>query len=151
MTPVIRAIGLAGSMWGLGTVAAPPPAASQQPPHLRVFKSATCSCCKKWIAHMTAAGFTVEAKDVADLTRVKEANHVPMAVRTCHTALVGGYVVEGHVPADVVQGLLREHPALDGIGVPGMPIGSPGMEGPTPQPYKVLAFRDGRTSVYAER
>lgn|SRR5574338_725854 len=116
-----------------------------------VFKQATCSCCAKWIAHMTAAGFVVDAQNVTDPARIKEAQHVPVSLRTCHTALVGGYVIEGHVPADVVRTLLRDRPNVTGIGVPGMPKGSPGMESPTPEHYKVLAFRDGRTTVFAER
>jgi hypothetical protein len=137
---------------GVSAAAQPPATAGDAPRRVTVFKSATCDCCKKWIAHMTAAGFVVDAKDVTDLAQAKEAHHVPAAVRTCHTALLDGYVIEGHVPADVVARLLREHPAVDGIGVPGMPNGSPGMESPRPpEHYKVLAFRDGKTSVFAER
>jgi hypothetical protein len=90
---------------------------------------------------MTAAGFIVEAKDVTDLAQVKEALHVPAAVRTCHMALLDGYVIAGHVPADVVARLPRECPAVDGIGVPGMPKGSPGMENRPARPSVIRCWR----------
>ena len=147
-------VGLLGTLLAIGlsanaqTPAAPPDAAH----HVKVFKQATCGCCKQWIAHMTHAGFVVDAEDVADLAPVKVVHQVPPALRTCHTAIVDGYVVEGHVPADVIETLLRDRPAVAGIGVAGMPKGSPGMESPTPQPYQVLAFRDGQiTGVFAAR
>jgi hypothetical protein len=130
--------------------------AAQAPPTLVVYKTSTCGCCSGWVDHMREAGFTVDARDVptnADLMRVKVDAGVPGAMATCHTALVGGYVVEGHVPASDVQTLLRERPAVAGIGVRGMPIGSPGMEveGVTPQPYNVLAFdTQGQTHVFAK-
>jgi hypothetical protein len=101
---------------------------------------------------MTKAGFQVRTVDQDDLTEVKQASGVPMPLRTCHTALVGGYVVEGHVPPELVKQLLSEKPQVTGIVVPGMPAGSPGMEGPTRDPYEVLLFtRDGKTTVYARR
>jgi len=81
---------------------------------------------------------------------VKDKHNVPRQARSCHTALVGGYVIEGHVPAADIQRLLKERPAILGLAVPGMPIGSPGMEGPNPQPYNVLAFdKKGQTSVFS--
>jgi hypothetical protein len=83
---------------------------------------------------------------------VKIKNKVPEKLYSCHTAIVQGYVIEGHVPADLIHRLLKEKPAVLGLAVPGMPIGSPGMEGGKPQPYEVLTFaKDGRTSVYAKR
>jgi hypothetical protein len=115
-----------------------------------VYKSATCGCCGDWVAHLTTYGFDVEAIDVADLGRVKSENGVPEQFGACHTALVGGYFVEGHVPAEDVARLLEERPSIAGLAVPGMPIGSPGMEGPNPEPYDVLAVAaDGGVSVFA--
>jgi hypothetical protein len=103
---------------------------------------------------MRAAGFTVTSTDVADVAPTKDQNGVPANLRSCHTALVGGFVVEGHVPADVVRKLLRERPAIAGIAVPGMPAGSPGMEMPDGRKdvYQIVAFdKQGKTSVYATR
>lgn len=86
------------------------------------------------------------------LADVKDKYRVPEKLRTCHTAVIDGYVIEGHVPADLIVKLLKEKPAVVGLGVPGMPIGSPGMEGGKPEPYTVFAFdKNGKTSVYAKR
>mgnify|MGYP002778617402 CR=1 FL=1 len=128
--------------------AAPPPAK----PVMVVYKDPQCGCCTKWNDHMKAAGFTLQVRDTADLATVKASVGVPSRLQSCHTALIGGYFVEGHVPADLVAKLLREKPAIAGLAVPGMPAGSPGMEGPPPERYEVVAVgRDGRTSVYAVR
>ena len=122
-------------------------------PVLTVYKTATCGCCKLWMDHMEASGFVVRGVDVTDLPAMKNMSGVPGPLRTCHTALVGGYVVEGHVPADLVRKLLAEKPKVAGIAVPGMPIGSPGMEqGDQKDAYEVLLFdKTGKTSVYARR
>lgn len=123
-------------------------------PAVTVFKSPTCGCCIKWVELVRAGGFPVTVKDHDDLTPIKQANGVPVELQSCHTALVEGYVVEGHVPVDLIDRLLRERPAIAGIAVPGMPIGSPGMEVPghAAERYQVMAFdRAGRTSVYASR
>ena len=96
----------------------------------------------------------VEKKSLNDkqLLDVKIKNKVPEKLYSCHTALVQGYVIEGHVPADLIQRLLKERPAVAGLAVPGMPVGSPGMDGPNPQPYEVISFdKAGKTSVYARR
>jgi hypothetical protein len=134
------------------TLAATTPA--QTLPTVVVYKTATCGCCSGWVEHMRAAGFTVDARDLpsnTELMRVKVDADVPGAMATCHTALVDGYVVEGHVPADQVKRLLAERPEVAGIAVPGMPIGSPGMEGPGAQPYRVHSFdRQGGSAVFAE-
>ena len=117
-----------------------------------VFKAPTCGCCKAWAEHLEKHGFKVVARDLADVTPIKTAHGVPERLRTCHTALVGGYVVEGHVPADLVKRLLKERPKVAGLAGPGMPMGSPGMEGPRQDKYDVLSFRkDGKTAVYARR
>jgi hypothetical protein len=124
--------------------------ASAGPAEVHVYKTSDCDCCNKWIEHLRADGFEVRATNLPDLTRIKLENGVPMRLAACHTALVGGYVVEGHVPAADVRRLLRERPDIAGLAVPGMPIGSPGMEGPRPEPYEVLAFGSRGVSVFAE-
>jgi hypothetical protein len=127
--------------------------AAADAPTLVVYKSPTCGCCTKWVEHMRQSGFAVETHDTEAVDSVKDQSSVPMAARSCHTGLVGGYAIEGHVPADVVRRLLREHPTdIAGLAVPGMVTGSPGMEGPYPEHYQVIAFtKDGRTSVYETR
>ena len=120
-------------------------------PTVVVYKTETCGCCNGWIEHLRAAGFTVDARNVQNLMSVKVDAGVPGPMVTCHTALVDGYVVEGHVPVDQVKRMLAERPDVVGIGVPGMPSGSEGMDMPNGQPYQVLTFdRDGNTAVYAE-
>lgn len=121
-------------------------------PTIQVYKSPTCGCCNDWIDHLRDAGFTVEAIDRTDLAAVKSQLGVRPELGSCHTGVIDGYVIEGHVPADVVARLLEERPAVAGLAVPGMPIGSPGMEGPNPEPYEILAFDgQGGTAVYARR
>lgn len=117
-----------------------------------VYKSAQCGCCAKWVDHMRVAGFKVVSRNVVQLGAIKSERGVPAELGSCHTAVVNGYTVEGHVPAAVVQRLLRERPDVRGIAVPGMPAGSPGMEGAGRQPYAVLAFdAEGRSAVYERR
>ena len=118
-----------------------------------VYKSPTCGCCGKWVEHMQASGFKVTVHDTASVDPVKQQAKVPQSAWSCHTGLIGGYAIEGHVPADLVARLIREKPAdLVGLAVPGMVTGSPGMEGPDPQHYDVVALhKDGTTSVYASR
>ena len=124
----------------------------QQQPLIDVYKSATCGCCSKWVEHLKNNGFTVRTTNREDLAEFKASHHVPRRVQSCHTAVVNGYVIEGHVPAFDVQRLLKERPAIIGLAVPGMPIGSPGMEiqGRGVQPFDVIAFdKDGQTRVFA--
>lgn len=120
---------------------------------MTVYKTPTCGCCAKWVDHVKAAGFQPEVTDLPNLTMVKGNAGVPQRLASCHTALVDGYVVEGHIPADVIHKLLRERPKVTGIAVPGMPIGSPGMEqGDRKDRYDVLTFdKSGNTKVYASR
>ena len=122
-------------------------------PEVTVYKTPTCGCCGKWVEHLEANGFPVKTHVLNDLSAVKGRNGVPYQLASCHTAEVEGYAVEGHVPADVIMRLLKEKPAVAGIGVPGMPIGSPGMEyGDQKEPYKVWSFdADGELKVYAQR
>ena len=120
---------------------------------IHVYKTETCGCCGLWVDHMVAAGFevTVENLSNADLAAVKERHGIPMELSSCHTALAGGYVLEGHIPAGVISSFLEDAPEVKGITVPGMPIGSPGMEGPNPQPYAVIAFDgEGNRTVYRQ-
>ncbi len=121
-------------------------------PVVTVYRTATCGCCKNWEEHLRTHGFRVESHEVDDLPAVKVRHGVPARLASCHTAVVGGYVVEGHVPADLVRRILDERPEVAGLAVPGMPMGSPGMEGPRSDPYEVVSFdRAGNTSVYARR
>jgi hypothetical protein len=121
---------------------------------MQVYKSPTCGCCSKWVDHVRAAGFTANVIELDDqaLDALKTKHGIPGTAQSCHTALVGGYVVEGHVPAAEIQRLLKEKPAVAGIAVGGMPTGSPGMEVPgrPPQPYNVVAFdKQGAVKVYS--
>ena len=127
-------------------------AAQSKQDTVTVYKDPTCGCCAKWVEHLRANGFATKVSEVANINEIKEQNHVPRQARSCHTAVVSGYVIEGHVPAADIQRLLKERPkGVVGLGVPGMPIGSPGMElGTRVQPYDVMAFdKEGRTQVFA--
>ncbi|MGP1383409.1 MAG: DUF411 domain-containing protein [Thainema sp.] len=119
---------------------------------ITVFRSPTCGCCGQWIEHMQAAGFIVKDNVTEDMTAIKEQYGVPANLASCHTTVVDGYVVEGHVPAEDVQRLLVEKPEVAGIAVPGMPIGSPGMEsGDYVEPYTVFSFTEsGETAAFAD-
>lgn len=116
-----------------------------------VYKDPNCGCCGKWADHLRQNGFEVREVPTREMALVKSEAGVPRALGACHTATVGGYVVEGHVPAADVRRLLTEKPALTGIAVPGMPAGSPGMEGPYPaERYEVVGFdAKGGTRVFA--
>ncbi|MDH4385605.1 MAG: DUF411 domain-containing protein [Caulobacter sp.] len=119
---------------------------------LTVFKTPTCPCCNGWIDHMRQAGFTTVVTVVDDLQPIRSSRGLPEALASCHTGVVGGYLVEGHVPAQDVIRLLTERPAAVGLAVPGMPLGSPGME--TPRGYKeafntLLVLRSGTTRLFA--
>lgn len=127
--------------------------ARQSPlPKLTVFRSPTCNCCGKWIEHMEAAGFQIQDEITEDMSTIKQQYGVPDDLSSCHTALVNGYVVEGHVPAEDVQRLLAEQPNVVGIAAPGMPVGSPGMDsGDEVEPYTVFSFtEDGNREPFAE-
>ncbi|MDP9176588.1 MAG: DUF411 domain-containing protein [Gemmatimonadota bacterium] len=127
-------------------------ASSAKPIAIKVYKTPQCGCCKAWVEHLARNGFQVESVDMPDLALVKQKYGVKPEHEACHTAVVGEYVVEGHVPADVIKRLLEERPAVAGIAVPGMPAGSPGMEGAMKERYDVLTFdRAGRSRVYAKR
>ncbi|MBI3777624.1 MAG: DUF411 domain-containing protein [Gammaproteobacteria bacterium] len=117
-----------------------------------VYKDARCGCCAKWVEHLNRDGFHVTTHNVASVDKIKFTHGVPAQLASCHTAIVDGYVVEGHVPADVLQRLLRERPRVKGIAVPGMPAGAPGMEGPRAQRYDIVSFdAQGKTARYESR
>jgi hypothetical protein len=136
----------------LTTLATAGQGAQTPPVTIEVFKTATCGCCAKWVDQLRTKGFSPKVTDLsqADLNAVKAKHNVPRALQSCHTAVVGRYVIEGHTPIADIQRLLKQRPQVAGLAVPGMPIGSPGMEGPNPQPYDVLTFdKQGATTVYS--
>lgn len=156
---VIAAAALCGIVYmSVGSVRLQPDlqaAAQQKPagPMVEVFKTPTCGCCQNWVEHLRKSGFNVRTTDLNDLTEIKKSRGVPEQVQSCHTAVVGGYVVEGHVPASDIQRMLTEKPAIAGIAVGGMPTGSPGMDFPgvKAQPYNVMSFdKNGATRVFAK-
>ena len=119
-------------------------------PTIMVFKTPTCSCCGKWVEHLKSNGFVVKVQEVSDTSPYQRQYHVPRTMQSCHTAVVNGYTIEGHVPAAEIKRLLNERPKLVGLAVPGMPLGSPGMESSRSEPYSVMSFDEsGRASVYA--
>ena len=120
-------------------------------PQVIVHKDPTCGCCTGWVEHVKAAGFPVRVKDTPDLNRVKARLVIPRHLAACHTAEVGDYVVEGHVPASAIRKLLLEKPSARGLAVPGMPVGSPGMEveGSEPEVYEVILFGPSDQRVFA--
>lgn len=115
-----------------------------------VYKTPTCGCCTAWVDHLRANGFEVTAHDLDDVTPEKQRLGVPPGLVSCHTAVVDGYVVEGHVPAADIKRLLASRPAVIGIAVPGMPMGSPGMDYGPAVAYDVIAFKpDGTLDLFA--
>jgi hypothetical protein len=140
-----------GASAAVGAQGKPKPKAQPQL-QADVYLTPTCGCCGKWVQHLEAAKFTVKRTVTPELDAVPARRRVPENLRSCHTAVVGKYLVEGHVPVDLVERLLRERPDIAGIAVPGMPIGSPGMEGPNARPYSIVAFKaDGTTYEFARR
>lgn len=116
------------------------PTWAAEEPIITVHKDPNCGCCSGWVQHLEKAGFAVKAIDTPRLNAVKARLGVPNDLAACHTAEAAGYIIEGHVPAIAIRRLLAEKPAAAGLAVPGMPIGSPGMEGGTPEPYDVTLF-----------
>lgn len=119
-------------------------------PTITVYKDPSCGCCKNWIAYLARHGYTVVSKDTPDMTEIKHSLGVPAGLTACHTAVVNGYIVEGHVSAEDIDRLLAQKPTIAGIAVPGMPMSSPGMDGPRTQGYQVISFdKTGHTKVFA--
>jgi hypothetical protein len=118
-------------------------------PVVEVYKSEYCGCCHEWVKHLEENGFTVKATDVENPSDYREKFGIPKELGSCHSAKVGGYALEGHVPASEIKRLLAEKPKARGLAVPAMPMGSPGMEGPRKDAYDVLLIQnDGRHSTY---
>ena len=127
---------------------AAPGAWSNAAPIVEVWRSPSCGCCGAWVRHLQDAGFATRVHSVEDLAPVRRRLGIPVALASCHSATVGGYVIEGHVPADSIRRLLEKKPQARGLAVPGMPPGSPGMDVPGSPPYDVLLVdRGGGTSV----
>lgn len=121
-------------------------------PVVTVYKDPGCECCARWVKHLSSNGFVATVHDTSNMDEIKKTMNVPQALQSCHTAVVGAYAIEGHVPADLIKKALKEKPAIAGLAVPGMVTGSPGMEGGAPQHYDVIAWeRTGKTHVYAKR
>ncbi len=154
MRLMLRFAGLAAiaSLSTALTIAADPRHGNSAQPEVTVFKDPNCACCKAWVDHLRKHAFTVTTKDTSGLARIRNSARVPADHRSCHTAFVNGYVIEGHVPAEDIKRLLAEKPKVAGLAVGGMPIGSPGMEvGNRKDAYDVVAFtRDGTTRVFAK-
>lgn len=132
---------------GIAGISAVRPAVAAE---FNVYKSPWCGCCAKWMDHMRANGHTPVTKNMEDLDPLKKMAGVPENLQSCHTAIIDGYVIEGHVPAKDVARLLAERPKAKGLTAPGMPNGAPGMEGDSKDHYDVLLFKsDGSTSVYS--
>jgi hypothetical protein len=159
MTLRRRATGVAitlvtlGAWAGISWAQKPTPAAQVKKPAVaaqatgKVYLTPTCGCCSKWVDHMAASGFALERVVTTELEAVAPRKGVPAGLRSCHTAVIGKYLIEGHVPADVVKRLQKENPAgVTGLSAPNMPIGSPGMEGPNAAPYPIVAFKADGTS-----
>jgi hypothetical protein len=125
--------------------------AVETPVKMTVYKSPSCGCCKEWVKYMEGQGFSAAVVDMNDLSDIKRSSGVPIKLESCHTALVDAYVIEGHVPADLVKKILAERPKITGLAVPGMPVDAPGM-GNGKTPYDVIAWdKAGKTSVFAKR
>ncbi len=121
-------------------------------PLVTVYKDPSCDCCAAWADHVKAAGFSIEVVEQKDMRAFKRRNGVPQSLSSCHTAKVGGYIVEGHVPVSSIVRMLREKPAVKGLAVPGMPLGSPGMEveGVEPETYNVILFDEEKAHIFAQ-
>lgn len=150
----VRTFALGVSFLALAlTTGAARPSAEATPakePIITVYKDPNCGCCKSWIEHLVKHGYRVDAKDTSEMTEIKRTLGVPDELGSCHTAVVKGYLIEGHVPAADIARLLKEKPKVAGLAVPGMPMGSPGMEGPRTDHYKVLSFdKAGKTKTFA--
>lgn len=140
MDAISRRMALVATAGVFAALAAWPARATPSLPNVVVHKSPTCTCCQKWADHLAAAGFSVETVASAQMDAIKARLGVPVDLRSCHTAEVAGYVIEGHVPALAIRRLLDERPAAVGLAVPGMPAGSPGMEGGEPEAFDVVIF-----------
>ena len=144
------------SIAGLSAVACSPaavppsasPVAAALARDIYVYKSPTCSCCHEWEGYMESNGYTVHSVPTMNMSEIKAQMSVPEGAWSCHTAVIDGYVVEGHVPLEAIEDLLASHPDIDGIALAGMPAGSPGMPGVKAGPLEVLAVEGGETTAF---
>lgn len=134
-------------MLALGLLAAPAMAAENL--NVELFKTPDCTCCEGYAEHLRRAGFTVTVKATPDLAGMTAVAGVPLGLEGCHLTFVDGYIVSGHVPIATVQRLLAERPDVAGITLPGMPLGSPGVDGERTEPFTMYAFGDGAAEVFA--
>jgi hypothetical protein len=149
---VIRVSGLVAAGVAGVPLAAQVPGSFAKPTPITIYKSSSCECCAKWVAHVRDDGFEPTVHDEEDMDAIKAQLGVPVGVRSCHTALVGQYLIEGHVPAPDIQRLVRQQPRVIGLAVPGMPSGTPGMAPPGAKVagFEVVAFQlDGSTRTFA--
>lgn len=143
--PLLASVAIAASLAATSLMA---PASAAE---FTVYKSPWCDCCSQWVDHLKANGHSVTTEEIEDLELIKKMAGVPEALESCHTALVERYAIEGHVPARDIERLLAERPKARGLAVPGMPAGSPGMGGDTPDSYNVMLFKaDGSADIYAQ-
>ncbi len=153
---LVRAIGALLAAILLAACSTAAPTASTSPgsnvgsaaTEIYVYKSPTCSCCHEWESYLADNGYTVHSVPTADMESIKKQMGVPEGAWSCHTAVIDGYVVEGHVPVEAILDLLSRRPDIDGIGLQGMPDGSPGMAGTKAGPFQVLAFEAGETNMF---
>ncbi len=128
------------------------PLEAQAPVPMMVYMDPNCGCCARWVTIMGESGFRTTVQHTSDMASIKKRYGIASNLISCHTALVGGYLVEGHVPADLIHQMLKDKPKIAGLTVPGMVTGSPGMEGATKEAYDVLTFDPaGKTTLYARR
>jgi hypothetical protein len=140
------------SLAGMATMLVAKRAGAAPPPVVTVYKDAGCECCAKWVKHLNANGFVVTTRDVLNMDEIKRTMNVPAKLQSCHTAVVDRYVIEGHVPASTIKKFMAEKPTAIGLAAPGMPMGSPGMEGGRVDHYDIISFdRDGKSRVYEKR
>lgn len=126
--------------------------AQARAPQIVVYKDPNCGCCGAWVEHLRNAGFAISVVETSDLATIRTRHGLPDSLASCHTGVVAGYAIEGHVPGDDIKRLLAQRPDARGLAVPGMPLGSPGMDAPdgSREPYEVLLVRqDGTTEVFA--
>ena len=150
MRPILFAVLVLTAPVCLADEASPAEAAAEM--HVTMYKSPTCGCCEKWADHLRAHGFTVDSRPTDLMESIKDERGIPMNLRSCHTAHVGDYLIEGHVPAADIMRLLKDRPKnVRLLTVPGMPLGSPGMEHPQPQDFITIAVeKDGKAAIYTE-
>ena len=147
----IRKFSIFGALLLGGCLTFHPDPANTDPQVLHVYKSPVCTCCQRWVEHARRERYTVTVANVVNMDSVRHELGVPPYAESCHIAVIGGYFISGHVPAEDISRLLAEHPNIAGLAVPGMPVGPPGMEGPDAKPYSVLAIqKDGNYEVFAD-